>query len=993
MLFAFNENTRVQIPALVHLTRLGYAYFSLKNNSFNIDTETNIIKNVFEQQFYKINKLDPNDGNSTKIFENEFRNIKIELGEDNLGKTFYKRLQGLGNSGYKIIDWDNFDKNDFRMCSELSCRNGEDEFRPDITIFINGLPLSFIEVKKPNNHEGIKAERDRINIRFKNDKFRRFINITQLIVFSNNMKYDDIGQDQLQGAFYATTARNCDIKFNNFREELQHEFQKLSPIKSELEDEILKDHSKEVLKYAPEFATNKNENTPTNSILTSLFTKDRLKVILQYGIVYVDEQKHILRYPQFFAMKEIQRRLDKGVNKGIIWHTQGSGKTALSYFTLKYLTDYYCKKGVVPKFYFIVDRLDLLKQAKDEFTKRGLNVATVSSKDDLQKEFKSTSATSDITIINIQKFKEDTTAFNESGYNLKIQRIYFIDEAHRSYDPKGSSLANLYNSDKNSVKIALTGTPLIVYKEHKSGEEFDEELSGREDIKTTRNIFGEYIHKYYYNKSIQDGYTLKLLREEIETSCKEKMRDILSVGKSHPKFVAPMLDYIVTDFINSRIRFGDKTIGAMVVCDSSEQARELFNQFKENKTKHGLTCALILHDEGDKSTREGQINDFKTGKIDFLFVYSMLLTGFDAPRLKKLYLGRKIKAHNLLQTLTRVNRPYKDFRIGYVVDFADISQEFDLTNKAYFDELNKEYDSASTGEDNAFGSLFISREEIYSSLQKSEKVLLDYSTDNKEIFRMQVDELDREKLVELKNSLQHMRELYNIARLLGHSEALDKVDFKLISQLLTISADRLALVNARNAIADINSKEMLNLAIEDVIFRFVKIGEEELRMSGNDLHDKAYKIRCTLRDLGEEKDPEWIILYDAFREVLKLDMDNADFVSNDLDKIWERLNELNRIYGVLRAKFGDSKYARIFKHFEPSGLISNKKWLFDILQSVKQDISAQILQNERMLDNKPYFKKAVAQLFTAYKGQTDVGILTSLSNMTAEEYLSERQAK
>ncbi|MGC4388074.1 hypothetical protein ABXW34_19730, partial [Streptococcus suis] len=89
----------------------------------------------------------------------------------------------------------------------------------------------------------------------------------------------------------------------------------------------------------------------------------------------------------------------------------------------------------------------------------------------------------------------------------------------------------------------------------------------------------------------------------------------------------------------------------------------------------------------DKETRKEEVAAYKNGEIDVLFVYNMLLTGFDAPRLKKLYLGRQVKAHNLLQTLTRVNRPYKSFRVGYVVDFANISREFEKTNQAYFEEL------------------------------------------------------------------------------------------------------------------------------------------------------------------------------------------------------------------------------------------------------------------------------------------------------------------
>ncbi|MDR0697352.1 MAG: DEAD/DEAH box helicase family protein [Christensenellaceae bacterium] len=1028
----FNENARVQIPALVHLTRLGYKYLSLKDNSFTFNNDTNIITNIFQEQFFKLNGLKSTSKEDKAIFEKELKNIVLELGQDDLGKTFYNRLIGAGNSQYKIINWDNFDKNYFHFCTELNCKNGEDYFRPDITIFINGLPLSFIEVKIPNNRDGIRAERDRINDRFKNDKFRKFINITQLLVFSNNMQYDDIGQDQLQGAFYATTARNSKVKFNNFREELKHELPELAEIKDADEDEILKDNNRPMLKHSPEFLTNKDERTPTNSILTSLFTKDRLKMLLQFGIAYVDEigdkgepilQKHIMRYPQFFASKNIRKKLDAGIKKGVIWHTQGSGKTALAYYSVRYLTDYYSKKGIVPKFYFIVDRLDLLKQACDEFKKRGLTISTVQDKDELVKEFKSNTAKSGITVINIQKFKNDTTAFNSSGYDINVQRIYFIDEAHRSYDPKGSSLANLYSSDKNSIKIALTGTPLIIYKEHKQEDEDEESLSNKEEVKTTRNIFGEYIHKYYYNSSIKDGYTLKLLREEIETSYKEKMKEVIrnvekelkiKLGildkkelKAHPHFVEPMLEYVLNDFKNSRIRFADKTIGAMIVCDSSEQAREMFKQFNETKSQHGFTSALILHNENDKSTREKQIKDFKDGKIDFLFVYSMLLTGFDAPRLKKLYLGRKIKAHNLLQTLTRVNRPYKDFRIGYVVDFADISAEFDITNKAYFDELNREYDTASTGEnkDDIFGSLFMSEKEIDSELMKSESVLVDYSTDNKETFSRQITELNRDKLLQLKKALEQIRELYNIARLLGHTEVLDNVDFKLISQLLTMVSDRLALINAQNAITDINSKELLNIAIEDVVFNFTKIGEEELKMLANDLQDKAHRIRMALQELNEPKDPEWLTLFEAFRQLLNkhkienndLSKETATFVSTELDNIWVRVADLNRRYGVLRDKFnGDRKYARIYKTYEPSGTISAKIWLFNILQTIKRNIDSQFLLRRDMLKNQPYFNNLVAQevlnTFKIYGKDADIKIVVDLSKLTANEYLYEYQA-
>jgi type I restriction enzyme R subunit len=308
--------------------------------------------------------------------------------------------------------------------------------------------------------------------------------------------------------------------------------------------------------------------------------------------------------------------------------------------------------------------------------------------------------------VNIQKFQDDTDVIKNNDYNLNIQRVYFLDEVHRSYNPKGSFLANLHESDTNAIKIGLTGTPLL-------GTDFN-----------SKSLFGGYIHKYYYNSSIADGYTLRLIREEIETTYKLSLKQALEDIKllkgdaekkivySHRKFVEPMLEYIVRDFQNARIAMNDNSIGGMVVCDSSDQAKMMFEIFESNYSQsqeEGLlmaaepastygekksverkvkSAALILHDIGTKDERKEKVENFKEGKIDFLFVYNMLLTGFDAPRLKKLYIGRVIKAHNLLQTLTRVNRTYKDFRYGYVVDFADIQKEFDKTNRAYFDAVS-----------------------------------------------------------------------------------------------------------------------------------------------------------------------------------------------------------------------------------------------------------------------------------------------------------------
>src|SRR5699024_5042952 len=247
--------------------------------------------------------------------------------------------------GIKLIDFQDFSNNAFHVTTELTCKNGEEEFRPDITVLINGMPLAFIEVKKPHNKEGIIAERKRMNRRFSQKHFRRFANITQLMVFSNNMEYVDGTVEPIYGAFYATPAYQ-NIQFNYFREDFDYPVkQSLLKIDEQKENALLKDNNLIAIKHSPEYKTNKGKNTPTNRILTSLFSRERLSFLLQYGIAYVEQeskgkvafQKHIMRYPQLFATQAISAKLEQGERKGIIWHTQGSGKTALAYLNVKYL--------------------------------------------------------------------------------------------------------------------------------------------------------------------------------------------------------------------------------------------------------------------------------------------------------------------------------------------------------------------------------------------------------------------------------------------------------------------------------------------------------------------------------------------------------------------------------------------------------------------------------------------------------------------------------
>lgn len=1023
---SFNENTRVKIPAILHLCRLGYTYLSLSTSKW--DVETNIFTDIFAESILRINP-DMEKGDVKRVFDT----ISLALENEDLGQAFYEML--TATSGVKLIDFKNFKNNSFHVVTELPCRNGDDEFRPDITLLINGMPLAFVEVKKPNNHEGVLAERSRINTRFKNKKFRKFINISQVLVFSNNMEYDSDTVEPIQGAFYSSVSSE-NATFHCFREEETFDLNLLlKPEDNALENFILKDTNLSAIKHSPEFQTNKDPASPTNRILTSLFSKERFAFLLRYGFAYVKTlkglEKHIMRYPQIFATKAIERKVDQEVKKGIIWHTQGSGKTALAFYNVHHLTDVFQRKGIVPKFYFIVDRLDLMNQAKLELSSRGLIVNTVNSKGALLENFRTQQALEnlsgkrEITIVNIQKFQEDNDVLKTSDYNVNIQRVYFLDEVHRSYNPKGSFLANLLSSDRNAMLIGLTGTPLI----------------GAD--RRSRDTFGEYIHKYYYNQSIADGYTLKLIREGIETKYKLLLAQALKeveilkgdadkrVVYSHDTFVEPMLDYIVEDFIKSRNLFDDHSIGGMVVCDSAEQARAMqkifFNKYNptqkmveevmpyafireaapeykiySERHKQPLTSALILHDVGSTTERKDEVEKFKEGKIDLLFVYNMLLTGFDSSRLKKLYIARLIKDHNLLQTLTRVNRPYKNFRYGYVVDFADIRKEFDDTNKAYFDELQEELGN----EIENYSDMFLLKEEIENEITKIKDTLFYYDLNNAEVFSQQISQVeDKEKVLEIKKALESAKNLYNLIRLYGHFELLEKLDFKKINLLFNEANNHLSLLNLKEAIEnDVDTTNLLNVALENVVFMFRKVSEDELIIAGQ-LTDTLRKTREALSDNFDQADPQFVTLYDELKRLF--DKKNLDEISQDemkrnirsLEQIYDKVMELNRTNNLLKAKYeNDAKYARIHKRILEKGNISKREAeIHDSLVAIKSQADEQVLINTNMLKNESYFEKLLLKLvyegFEKIKVNLESDSARFINGLLAKEYMNDFEGR
>lgn len=187
----FNEDTRVKIPATIQFLRIGYHYQSL--NNADIDFETKIFTNRFKPALEKINGRSFSDG----VIKDILMEINSVIKNNDLGKEFYNWLINP-LSRIKLIDFENISNNDFAVVDELPfcITKGTEEgsFRPDITILINGIPLGFLEVKKPNNNGGIQKE------------FKKFFNMLQMVSFSNNMEYEEEydAEDVKAGSFYTT---------------------------------------------------------------------------------------------------------------------------------------------------------------------------------------------------------------------------------------------------------------------------------------------------------------------------------------------------------------------------------------------------------------------------------------------------------------------------------------------------------------------------------------------------------------------------------------------------------------------------------------------------------------------------------------------------------------------------------------------------------------------------------------------------------------------
>ncbi|WP_240443758.1 DEAD/DEAH box helicase family protein [Helicobacter pylori] len=710
------------------------------------------------------------------------------------------------------------------------------------------------------------------------------------------------------------------------------------------------------------------------------------------------------------VLKELQKHYGTDPNqkdplKGIIWHTQGSGKTALTYHLTKLIRDFFSPLNKKTKFYFIVDRLDLLEQAKNEFLKRGLCVHEAENKEDLSQKLKNSSVfegpqgNDEIIVVNIQKFKapNEEKAPNEDPSsapkeiisktelqeatkdNHDLQRVFIIDEAHRSYDPKGCFYANLIECDKTAIKIALTGTPL---------------LEDNAQDKATKKTFGNYLHTYSYAESIKDRHTLKLQLEIIEKSYKEKLQEIyrllqesitiedIEVKKefifNHEKYIKAMFYYIIRDLLNFRRVNNDENLKAMVVCFSSAQAKLanlLFNEVQEKVLQENpnlrilkkLQSSLILHDE--QKVKE-KIYSFKHEDTDIVFVFNMLLTGFDLPNLKRLYIHRELKDHNLLQALARVNRSYNNMSFGYLIDFVGIKENYDKTTDDYLKELNQFNQSDSNIKDN-LKDMFADRETLEKDIKNAYDDLFDYPIDDIETMTSAIVNIsEMNELVKVSRAINTLKERYNLIRTSNDKKILslkEKMDIEKISKISSMLHKK---AKQLHALKNINEPKNPNdlMILEDLIalldFKIEFKESKELHFKEKEEISTKYKqAKEMLEKIPDKQDKEIQKISKELSKLIQEPLTNHNFdgISHSYDAIISQLKQHKDQTTNLLSKYdNDRAYVITHKRLHDRLMEENiSKGIFTLLSALKKALDARISKRQEILNEEITLKTAI----------------------------------
>jgi len=901
----FDETKQSQLPFVELLINMGYQYIPISEikKERGEDNTKFILRKTARKKFMEINEYE-RDGEKYKFNKkdveeaiDDLENIPMEGIVDTSKKIYTMIMPNFGgktikvvhngkstSENFRFIDFKNPENNDFTVTVEFDAV-GKKKIRPDIIVFVNGIPFVIIENKKSS--VSIDEAIDQHNRNQQNEYCPKLFIYPQILIATNkeDFKYGTLGTSQ---KFFARwKEKGIDkLEQNKIIESLIKK-----PIEIEIYKEVLKDLNGSTYKHIQK---TDRKITYQDKKVVSLLQKGRLLDLTKHFILYDGGIKKIMRYQQYFAIKKIMKKIEaveegkygKRRQGGLVWHTQGSGKSLTMVMFVKALIE---NPNIInPRVLIVTDRKDLDRQIKNTFKNAGLKKETRQAKsgDDLLTLIKKKDRRVITTLV--QKFQSANkkSKFEDLDHNIFV----LIDEAHRTQ--AGDANLEMNRVIPNACYIAFTGTPLL-----------------KND--TSINKFGGFIDKYTIDDALADGIILPLIYEgryvdlkqdkdeidrlmdRITSDLDEKLKIQLQkniekkILKDNPRRITEISVDIEKHY---KKKFHETGLKAQIVAPSKFSA-VLFQKYFKNSGK--INTALVISDgngiidEKDehkkeveeylkeikdkyqslKSYEEEVIESFKHNDdgIEILIVVDKLLTGFDAPRNTVLYLTKELKDHNLLQAIARVNRLYDNKTLsktaGYIIDYSE-----NAINLKTAMQLFGNYD-----EDDIKSALIDTSEKIkeledsYDNLHNIFKTL---SNDDEAYLQYLKDELNRKEFYDALNKFSKtFKECSSLQNFSDEFKHLDvyKQELKQFVKLRQIAsfryADKIDFSKYKQElikIMDDNIKaEEAELLTKEIMITDKEVFEKAVEEMGSD-KSKAEAIAAqTKRTISEEaeKDP------------------------------------------------------------------------------------------------------------------------------------------
>jgi type I restriction enzyme R subunit len=728
------EDLSSLLPAVGLLNQLGYQYLTPSENLSLRGGRTSklILESVLREQLRKFNSITFkgqqyafSDSNIQKAvqaltdipFDNLMNTSEQVYDSLTLGKSLEQTIDGYTKSfSLHYIDWQYPENNVYHVCDEfvLERRHSKQTRRPDIVLFVNGIPLAVIECKRPDLKD---AAEEGISQHLRNqrtDEIPELFTYAQILVTVSQNK-----------ALYGTTGTPAKF-WAIWKEEDQNSQEKYlhglvnQPLDKDLKTRLFAERNTQQQR-AMEVLWQAGERLPSpqDKAIHSLLRPERLLELIYQYIVFDNKEKKVCRYQQYFAVgatldRVTQRKGDSQRPGGVIWHTTGSGKS---------LTMVMLAKALVlspdipnPKIVLVTDRIDLDDQIYKTFHACGKRVVQAKTGEHLIELIAHNKASIITTIIDKFESASRKRKISDASSNIFV----LVDESHRSQ--YGVSHAKMQNVFPNACYIGFTGTPLLKKE------------------KTTAAKFGGFIHKYTMNQAVADGAVTPLLYEgrmselhgdqgqidkwferitkdltaEQKADLKKKFRREEELSKSDQRLAEIAYD-IGQHFKDNYRGTGKKGQFAVSSKAMALRYKKYFDEFGDvtteviisppdtregNKTVDEDALedvqvfwkAMMAKYGNDEKYQESIINAFKySDDPEILIVVDKLLTGFDAPRNSVLYLDKRLKEHNILQAIARVNRLFEGKDYGLIIDYRGI-----------FGELNEAIDTYAALENEGF---------------------------------------------------------------------------------------------------------------------------------------------------------------------------------------------------------------------------------------------------------------------------------------------------